>query len=196
MYEDISGVPITRPAMAINSNQRRHQDVLNQIWSLIRVLCLFFWLNKLLLVCLQIGDWQWTFCNWSPTLIPCYLANTFILNFLCVMRCICDAPRLWLFLQECWVIHVLLVVMLHNHRCMHVYYTLCTTRSANTAESSMYFLWQYCRIIDVLAAQILQDHWCTRSAKNAKSPMYLQYKYCRITNVPIESANWSSCFWV
>ena len=73
---------------------------------------------------------------------------------------------------------------------------MCNTRSVNTAESSMYFLWQYCRIIDVLAAQILLDQWCTRSAKNAKSPMYLQYKYCRITNVPIESANWSSCFWV
>ena len=175
MYEDISGVPITRPAMAINSNQRRHQDVLNQIWSLIRVLCLFFWLNKLLLVCLQIGDWQWTFCNWSPTLIPCYLANTFILNFLCVMRCICDAPRLWLFLQECWVNHVLLVVMLHNHRCMHVYDTSanhqCTSYD-NTAVSLMYLQRKYCRIIDVLTVLRMPNHQCTYSANTADSAMH------------------------
>ena len=54
---------------AINPDQQRHQDVFNQIWSLLRVFCLFC--SQQIAAC-PCADQRLSvsFCIWSPTGIP------------------------------------------------------------------------------------------------------------------------------
>ena len=102
-------------------------------------------------VCLQIWDWQWTFCTWSPTSIPCYILGQHF-----------HSPRLM-----CHTMRVFVMPLDFGFFC-------------ETAGSFMYFLWWYCTITDVFVVQItnvlpmliLQNHWFTCGANTVGSLIY------------------------